>query len=152
MPELGEAEPRRRPDAPAEPMPDLPAAPDANVVDEPPMNQERGLHVAQVDPAWEQARRWLLMNRMLTKVEGEMLGEEPDRYANDVDDLATLVDRIASWQLNRDMVLGRQALPETYNADDVTNAHADYRFARGELRQVVKALARRWADEEETDE
>jgi len=124
--------------------------------------------MAEMNP-WAEARAQIQAQRMVIQAEGEMLGEnpdtypaDPDTYPADVQDLAGLVDRVAAWQLNRDMVVGRTALVgteqadvsntnDTYDEADVASSLGDYRLARSDLRQAVRQLAQRWATEDEED-
>ncbi|MGI9079740.1 MAG: hypothetical protein ACR2GF_02780 [Acidimicrobiales bacterium] len=98
---------------------------------------------------FDDAREQLTGGFMLTTVEGDLLGEDPFRYAADVSDLHLLTSALAAWSACRDMVVGRRVLCDTYTETETADMVENYEFAQRELRRAVRQLADRWAAEDE---
>ena len=103
------------------------------------------------DP-FDDAREQLTGTLLLTVAEGELLGEDPFRYASDVSDIGLLTAALGAWAACRDMVVGRRVLPDTYTEADTAEMFNNYRFCRSEVRRAVRQLADRWADEDQEDQ
>ena len=96
-----------------------------------------------------QARAELQAQTKLMMVEGEMLGEEPQRYAADVRAFARLESALRAYDINKNMVLNRMVSPDYYPEGVSDTARRDYVFSRVDLRSAVTDLAQRWATEQE---